>query len=247
MNAQTTLATGVLAALSLSPLLAQRQQTPSADPKPYYQYQQDAGPAAPPRALSLPPVMHICFGGCSAGKGGALLLENGHYVMRDAQGVANLYEVVKFTPESVVFKRTDYRPRPASAMLTGRISADGTSIIDGKIMWPGAAAPNPFQMAWGAAINSVPGTSPQPNQQIAQQPGMQQAQQALQMAMQELNPGGAQVNANPAALWGALLGSLAEDAVSGDLTDRITSLQRAESDARERCNRARPIEGGACQ
>ena len=152
MNAQTTLAVGVVAALTIPALLAQQQNT---EPKPFYQYREEAPPAASAKALALPQMIHICFAGCAHGGGMTLQLENGRFVAKDARGVAAAYEVVKFTRESVMITRTDYRPRQVSATLTGRISEDGNALVDGKAKWPDAL--NPFQMAWGDAIDTVPG------------------------------------------------------------------------------------------
>ena len=145
-----------LRALSVSVLLAQDQ------PNPHWAFAQPKKTVDPLPAVTppLPPVIHFCGGGCAQGKGTTLPLEGNRYVARDAQGIAAAYEVVRFTRESVIIKRTDYRPYPGTAVLTGKLSTDGNSIIDGKIRWAGSAFPNPFQMAWEGAVNTVPGNSP---------------------------------------------------------------------------------------
>lgn len=159
MLAQTTLAAGVLAAMSVPALMAQYPQPPkSSTPEPFLQYDvPNQKPSGPSRntSLTLPPVVHMCFAGCARGNGMTLPLENGHYVAKDGQGVAAAYDVVRFTSDEVVITRTDYRPVQTRATLTGRISADGNALIDGKAHWPTAI--NPFQMAWGDAIDLVPG------------------------------------------------------------------------------------------
>jgi hypothetical protein len=163
---KTTLAAGVLAALSVSVLLAQDQPPTN----PHWAFAQPKKTADPLPAGPLPPVIHFCGGGCASGKGTTLALDGNRYVARDAQGIAAAYEVVTFTRESVIIKRTDYRPVPGTATLTGKLSPDGNSIVDGKIRWAGSASPNPFQMAWGEAVNTVPGNPNDGNVQQTSSP-----------------------------------------------------------------------------
>jgi hypothetical protein len=143
-----------LAVLSVSALVAQHKPT-----DPFVSYDppnQTPSGAASNTALPLPPVVHICFAGCARGSGMTLPLENGHYVAKDARGVAAAYDVVKFTRSEVVMTRTDYRPVPVKATLTGTITEDGFAITDGKAKFSPTTT-NPFMMAWGKAIDTIPG------------------------------------------------------------------------------------------
>ena len=70
--------------------------------------------------------------------------------------------VERFTPELVVMHRTDCTPYPGKAVLTGKLSSDGNSIINGIIRWTyhpccGLSSGN-FKAAWGNAIATVPGS-----------------------------------------------------------------------------------------
>lgn len=111
---------------------------------------------------ALPAVVHVCFAGCGRGEGMTLFLENGRYVDKDAQGVAAAYDIVKFTKDAVVMTRNDFRPRPAHATLTGRISPEGNALVEGKAHWSETTI-NPFQMAWGEALDVVPGDRSSPS------------------------------------------------------------------------------------
>jgi TPR repeat protein len=58
--------------------------------------------------------------------------------------------------------RTDCTPYPGKAVLTGKLSSDGSSIVNGIIRWiyhPCCGlSSGPFQAAWGNAIATVPGS-----------------------------------------------------------------------------------------
>jgi hypothetical protein len=64
--------------------------------------------------------------------------------------------VERFTRESVIMRRTDYRPYPGSAILRGQLSTDGNSIQNGTIEWTYhpccGLGTGEFQAAWGPAI-----------------------------------------------------------------------------------------------
>jgi len=70
--------------------------------------------------------------------------------------------VESFTPESVVMHRTDCTPYPGRAVLTGKLSGDANSIVNGIIRWTYhpccGLSSGPFQAAWGSAIATVPGS-----------------------------------------------------------------------------------------
>ncbi len=157
MPAQTTLAAGILAALSVSALLAQQQNSS----EPFFVYDQSgAKPSRPISPAALPPLIHFCGGGCSAGKGGTLTLENGRYPSYDKQGLSGWWEIQKLDRDSVIIQRNDIRPYPGKATVTGRLSPEGNSIVNGIIDWTWhpccGTARNPFQMAWGDALDTVP-------------------------------------------------------------------------------------------
>jgi hypothetical protein len=109
-------------------------------------YSQTGGLAEPPG------VMHWCAQHCTT-----LTWNNGHY-----GGPDSIWIVEKWTRESVVIRRTDYRPYAGVAVLTGRLSQQGDSIENGRIQWTyhpccGLSA-GTFQAAWGPAIHTVPGS-----------------------------------------------------------------------------------------
>ena len=68
--------------------------------------------------------------------------------------------VERFTSESVIIHRTDCTPYPGKAVLTGKVSPDGNSIVNGVIRWTyhpccGLGA-GTFTAAWGPALDTVP-------------------------------------------------------------------------------------------
>lgn len=138
-------------------------------------YSQTGGLAEPPS------VMHWCAQHCST-----LTWNNGHY-----GGPNSIWMVEKWTRESVVIRRTDYRPYPGVAVLTGRVSQQGNSIENGTIRWTYhpccGLSTGTFKAAWGTAINTVPGSDleraqverPQPRQtQAPPQPPVSTEEQA---------------------------------------------------------------------
>jgi hypothetical protein len=211
---KTTLAAGVMAAFSIPVLLAQ-----DTSPKNYYPSPDDS--AAP---VKLPAVMHWCGGGCSAGKGATLVWENGRYVDRTSGVVGGEYTVEKFTRETVIIHRTDHGPYPGKALLTGQLSADGNSIINGTIEWTWhpccGLGMGTFQAAWGAAINTVPGKNPQQGNPSGPGVGLRNPGMAILMAILGMNPDGSR---EPA-----------------DLTQRISDLRNELEAARDKCTHVAP-------
>ncbi len=71
--------------------------------------------------------------------------------------------------------RTDVRPYPGKAVLTGQLSPDGKSIVNGKIQWTYhpccGLSTGRFQAAWGSAIDTVPGTDGSRKPEAPQQTG----------------------------------------------------------------------------
>lgn len=103
---------------------------------------------------TLPPkVMHICIAHCIV-----LTWENGHYV-NYAPTITSVYTVESFTRDSVILHRTDRGSFPLTAVLTGKLSSDGNSIVNGRIVWTsGNTGQGAWRAAWGPAINTVPGS-----------------------------------------------------------------------------------------
>src|ERR1700722_5662162 len=107
-------------------------------------------------SVSLPQVMHWCIG-CTNGMGGTLKWENGHYLnYNDVPGQTTILTVESFTRDSVVMRRTNSGRYPGTAVLTGKISAQGNT-IDGIQTDPDGRTKT-FRAAWGAAIDTLPGT-----------------------------------------------------------------------------------------
>lgn len=113
-----------------------------------------------PAAVGPPEIMHWCAQHCTT-----LTLDHGkpfdqvHY---GSEAAGSLWIVERFTRDSVVIQRTDFRPLPGKATLTGRLSATGDSIVNGEMRWTyhpccGLTA-GKYEAAWGEAIHSVPGS-----------------------------------------------------------------------------------------
>jgi hypothetical protein len=111
----------------------------------------------------LPPVVHMCaISGCSTGKGGTLVLENGHYKnLTTAAGTSDIYAIESFTPDSVVLRRTMSGTYNGVAVLTGHISPQGNTVESGTMKWVGSNDQGGFRMAWGTAIDTIPGSNPE--------------------------------------------------------------------------------------
>ena len=110
--------------------------------------------------ITPPATMHVCLANC-----GVWTLDKGtpfdkpHY---GSVAAGSIVIVDRWTRESVVMNRTDYNV-PGKAVLTGKLSADGNSVVDGNIAWTWhpccGTASGPFTAAWGTAINTVPGSN----------------------------------------------------------------------------------------
>jgi hypothetical protein len=114
------------------------------------------------KATQGPPnLMHWCAAHCSTWE-----WVNGRYVgagtphpeLNPGCGVT----VESFTRESVIMHRTDCGPVPGKAVLTGQISSQGNTIVNGTITWTYhpccGLATGTFNAAWGTAIDSIPGS-----------------------------------------------------------------------------------------
>lgn len=106
-------------------------------------------------SVTPPSVMHWCT---NSGNCFTLTMENGHHVAYDngkRQG-SSIRTIESFKRDSVVIRRTE---PTATAMVTGKISPEGTSIVDGTISWIGMDVHGTFRAAWGAALGTVPGSN----------------------------------------------------------------------------------------
>jgi hypothetical protein len=82
--------------------------------------------------------------------------------------------VESWTRESVVMNRTDYGQYPGAAVLTGKLSSDGNSIVNGTITWTYhpccGLSSGQYNAAWGTAINTVPASDAERDRGKPQQP-----------------------------------------------------------------------------
>lgn len=122
-----------------------------------------------PVTFPLPSTLHWCSQHCSTwtlDKGAPF--DKPHY---GNQALGSIVIVERFTRESVIMHRTDYRPYPGTAVLRGQLSPDGNSIVNGTIEWTYhpccGLGTGKFQAAWGAAINTVPGSDAERQRMLA--------------------------------------------------------------------------------
>jgi len=116
---------------------------------------------APGENLQPPRIMHWCAQHCAT-----WVWMDGRYVGEGTQHPERTprcgVTVERFTRESIIMHRTDCVPYPGTAVLTGRLSADGNSIVNGIIRWTYhpccGLSSGPYQAAWGNAIGTVPGS-----------------------------------------------------------------------------------------
>lgn len=144
----------ILAALSITVLRAQ-DKTATANQPSGRPPHTSAGFRPPVGELkiaepTLPPVIHICMAHC-----GPLMWDNGHYINFGPENTS-IYTVQSFTHDAVIIHRTDKGRFPLTATLTGRMSDDGESVVNGKIYWTsGNSGSSPFTAEWGSRILSV--------------------------------------------------------------------------------------------
>ncbi len=137
---------------------------------------------------SIPKVMHWCAQHCTT-----LVLDKGvpldkpHY---GSESAGSLWIVERFSPESVIIRRTDYRPYPGKAILKGQFASDGNSIVNGTIEWTYhpccGLSSGAFQAAWGAKIDTVPG-SDQERAAVAQKKAAAEAHPRAERARQKFD------------------------------------------------------------
>jgi hypothetical protein len=108
----------------------------------------------------IPRMLHWCSQHCSTWTlDSGPPLDKPHY---GSQATGGIVIVQKFGNDGVLMERTDFGQYPGKAVLHGQLSPDGNSIVNGTIDWIyhpccglGSAK---FQAAWGAALNTVPGS-----------------------------------------------------------------------------------------
>jgi hypothetical protein len=145
----TRLTALILAALSITALRAQ-DNTAAANHSP-------GGPAhkfeARPRIdvpnIEIPPpVMHLCIARCFP-----IVWDKDHYINFGPENTS-IYTVERFTRNSIIMHRTDKGHFPLTATMTGQISADGNSMVNGRIDWTsGNSGSGPFTAKWGIALD----------------------------------------------------------------------------------------------
>lgn len=161
MPGTTTLAAGVMVAVSISALLAQSQNPPI-----YYRY---AGtPDSAPKPQTPPTVLRLCI---DARKG---IIEpracetwvwgDGHYESTRRQGAPAIIVVESFAADAMMFRLTDpAHPGKEGTMMAfmGRISPGGDSILDGMSLAKDGT-PGQFKAYWGASLEGGARPSAQP-------------------------------------------------------------------------------------
>jgi hypothetical protein len=125
--------------------------------------------------LSLPSVMHLCVHDHCL----TYTWEDGHYTnytnLQYQSGEKRVFTVKSFTRDSIVFYDTEYGSYPLTAVWTAKISRESSSMADGTVIttsWGGKPtkdpAPAPFKLAWGAALDLLPGSDVEPRQRVQQ-------------------------------------------------------------------------------
>ena len=141
----------ILAALSIPALRAQVKTATahqsSTGPSVGFGGPRPELPVAADPPMRVPPVIHICIARCAP-----LMWDKDHYVNFGPENTS-IYTVESFTRESIILHRTDKGHFPLTATLTGRVSDDGNSIVNGRIVWTsGNSGSGPFRATWGSAI-----------------------------------------------------------------------------------------------
>jgi hypothetical protein len=117
-------------------------------------------------AVSRPTVMHFCWANCFT-----LILENGRYVRAD--GSDETWTVESFTRGSVILHRHDapaeWNGFSGDVPYKGQVAKDGGHLTKVTV----GGKPTDFKLAWGAALNTLPGSNaerdrgkPQQQQQV---------------------------------------------------------------------------------
>ena len=148
----TRLTALILAALSVTTLRAQdKTATANASSGAFTSQIKPRPPIGEPQIadspVKLPPVIHLCIARCFP-----VMWDKGHYVNFGPENTS-IYTIESFTRESIILHRTDKGHFPLTADMTGQMSDDGNSIVNGRIVWTsGNSGSGPFRAVWGKAI-----------------------------------------------------------------------------------------------
>jgi hypothetical protein len=109
--------------------------------------------------ISPPPLMHFCDVNCIT-----LQWDNAHYVVTtryswESADYSSIWTVESFTRESVILHRRDTGKFALTAVYKGQISKEGDSLINAANPFHGAGQPANIKLAWGNALNTVPGSN----------------------------------------------------------------------------------------
>jgi hypothetical protein len=125
--------------------------------------------------LSLPPVIHLCtHDHCFT-----YSLEDGRYTNYTSLpyqvNEKRVLTIKSFTRESIAFRETETGTYPLMAEWTGRVSSASNNIAEGTMIitsWAGKPTKHPaqtsFKMAWGDALDAIPGSDPRQEMQKPQ-------------------------------------------------------------------------------
>ncbi len=131
---------------------------------------------AGPPPVDLPTIMHFCDVNCTT-----LQLKNGRYESvqnnnRYDPNWTDIWTVERFTPESVILHRTETGNFPFSDVIVkGRMSPDRNSLVNAVNPFHGQGQPETISLAWGSALNTVPGSNVERNRAITTTPSSGQA------------------------------------------------------------------------
>jgi Sel1 repeat len=139
----------ILAALSATTLRAQDKTASANQSLNGAAHQYAARPViSVPNVVIPPPVMHLCIARCFP-----IVWDKDHYINFGPENTS-IYTVERFTRDSIIMHRTDKGHFPLTAMMTGQISADGNSMVNGRIVWTsGNSGSGPFIAKWGSALD----------------------------------------------------------------------------------------------
>jgi hypothetical protein len=117
-------------------------------------------------AIAPPSILHLC-GPRNDGTCCTFRLENGKYTnytnLPYQANEKRVLTIQSFSRESIVLRRVDTGSYPLTATITGQISSEGNSLVNGtqRITSFGGRPTNNVgaaRMTWGTALDSVPGS-----------------------------------------------------------------------------------------
>ncbi len=118
---------------------------------------------------SLPPMMHFCDVNCTTLQwNGAVYvsLKNNNFA---DPGWSDIWTVEQFSPQSVILHRTETGRYAFSVVYRAQIAPSGDRLINAANPFgSGNGQPAFIQLAWGNALNAVPGSNEDRDNRIAQ-------------------------------------------------------------------------------